>query len=45
MNYDKDKKIKELSSEVITLRENERMKERLERRGPNFDLSESSKQE
>ena len=43
MNEDKDRKIREISTELITLKENQRMKERVERRGPAFDLSEASR--
>lgn len=40
MNEDKDRKIKELSTELITIKENERMKARLSRTGGIADQSE-----
>lgn len=42
---DKDKQIKEISSELINLKENERMKARVDRRAGHFDLSETGKLE
>ena len=40
---DKDKQIREVTSELIGLKENERMKARVERRAGHFDLSETGK--
>ena len=40
---DKDKKIRDISSELITIKENERMKSKVDRRTGHFDISETGK--
>lgn len=42
---DKDTKIRQLASELTDLKENERMKSKLERRGGHFDISETGRLE
>ena len=39
MNEDKDRQIKSLATELIEVKEKDRMKQRVERRDGHFDLS------